>query len=413
MSIHAFAPRPRRPAQGVWLPAACLGLDESAAQAVLADWLQAWGLSAPLSLQAGTQAGEIGWWVGLAPQAADTWMPQFDTLHLAQVVEATLKAPPEHALACETLLAMLGAPLGYPFSSFEAWASAVRVRCHIAQAAQRTALAFKTQAAERPEAFWRYDEDHGFVLQAGANLVDALVAATQPEATGRLYDFSCYRATEYVILLGVVRELAAHHPALLAQLQQVNEFHAIRSGLFHDTFLVEHGEHAAPLPPKFYVPGDRVWFRNPDIVSSDVTGYEGSWVIYMGGGLFSNFWRRDAPFTLEAKCVEIFHWRHALTLDEDGDLCIDEGLVARHVADTVADPQRLHQVLGRMMRHRDGKGIYAEGGCIDTTREHPRCVAEAQTALPETLAALMHGWQAAITEPSPMGQAAVTQQCQP
>ncbi|MFD2454207.1 hypothetical protein [Ideonella paludis] len=221
---------------------------------MLADWLRARGISAPLSLQAGVQASEIGWWASLAPEAAQAWMPHFDTLSLAEVVEATLQVPPEQALACETLVAMLGSPLGYPFNSLEAWASAVRVRCHIAQAAQRTALAFKTLAAERPEAFWRYDEDHGFVLQAGASLVEALVAATQPEATGRLYDFSCYRATEYVILLGVVRELAAHHPALLAQLQQVNEVHAIRSGLFHDTFLVEHGEHAAPLPPSFMCP---------------------------------------------------------------------------------------------------------------------------------------------------------------
>lgn len=65
-----------------------------------------------------------------------------------------------------------------------------------------------------------------------------------------------------------------------------------------------------------------------------------------------------------------------------------------------------------MMRHRDGKGIYAEGGCIDTTREHPRCVAQAQTLLSQTLTALMQGWQAALTEPSSMGQAAVTPQRQ-
>ncbi|MBN9618377.1 MAG: ribokinase, partial [Actinobacteria bacterium] len=50
---------------------------------------------------------------------------------------------------------------------------------------------------------WHYDEEHGFLLHEGRPLIDALRAATQPEATGRRYDFSCYRATEYVILLGI------------------------------------------------------------------------------------------------------------------------------------------------------------------------------------------------------------------
>lgn len=392
MSIHAFAPRPRHVLQGVWLPAASVGGNDAAVRESVTAWLKAWGLTLPLTCRSEDRAAEAGWWVALAPQAAKDWMPQFDTLSLAQVVQAQWAPQPEQALACETLLAMLGAPLGYAFSSLDAWASAVRVRCHIAQAAQRTALAFKTAAAERPEAFWRYDEDHGFVLQAGAGLVEALVAATQPEATGRLYDFSCYRATEYVILLGMARELATHHPTLLAQLQHVNAYHAIRSGLFHDTFLVEHGSHDAPLPSMCYVPGDRVWFRNPDVVSSDITGYEGSWVIYMGGGLFSNFWRRDAPFTLEAKCVEVFHWRHAITQDKEGNLCIDEALVARHVADTLADPLRYEQVMSRMLRPRDSKGVYADGGCIDTTREHPVCVAAAHSTLPDALGRLMQQW---------------------
>ena len=87
------------------------------------------------------------------------------------------------------------------------------------------------------------------------------------------------------------------------------------SGRFHDTFLHEYGSLAEPLPQRFYVPGDRLWFRNPDSASSDVEGYEGSWVFYLGGGLFNNFWERDQPFTLTSKCVEIHHWQHALRAD--------------------------------------------------------------------------------------------------
>jgi hypothetical protein len=271
-------------------------------------------------------------------------------------------------------VALLGSPHRFAFRDLEALKSHVRVRRNMALAARLTALAFKTEAAERPEADWHYEEEPGFILKPGRPLINALIAATQPEATGKLYDFSCYRATEYVILLGIAQELQANHPALLAQLQQLNERHAVRSGQFHEVFLIEYGSMEAPLPVRFYVPGDRLWFRNPDERSSDVTGYEGSWVMYMGGGLFSNFWKRDAPFTLESKAIEIFHWKDGVYTDAQGELQMNEAEVERRVAQTEADPEARASVLERMLRMRDPKGVYAEGGCIDTTREYPRNV---------------------------------------
>jgi hypothetical protein len=165
-----------------------------------------------------------------------------------------------------------------------------------------------------------------------------------------------------------------HHPDLLAQLQAINEIHAIRSGQFHDVFLVEYGSMSEPLPKRYYVPGDRLWFRNPDERSSDVMGYEGSWVIYLGGGFFSNFWKRDQPFTLESKALEIYHWRDGVYADAQGQLHMDESVVEQRVAQTMADPQAVQEVLGRMLRMRDPQGVYAEGGCLDTTRECPRSV---------------------------------------
>lgn len=310
----------------------------------------------------------------LRPEVLQAWAPGHDTLDLQRHLPLLGAASAPHRLEQETLAALLASPLGHGFADNAALRSHLRVRRHIAQAAARTALAFKTEAAERPEAFWHYDEAHGFVLQPGADLIDALVAATQPEATGRLYDFSCYRATEYVILLGIARELQAHNPVLLAQLQQHSEQHAIRSGQFHEVFLVEYGGAPQPLPARYYVPGDRLWFRNPDERSSDVTGYEGSWVIYMGGGLFSNFWERERPFTLESKCLEIFHWRDGAFIDADGQLAMDETRVAQAVELTRDDPASLQSVLEGMMRLRDPQGVYAEGGCIDATREFPRSV---------------------------------------
>ena len=311
---------------------------------------------------------------GLTPALLQAWAPQNDTLKLRERLPAQAGGE-ANALEREILVAMLVSPQGFQFTSVAALASHIRVRQHIAQAAKKTALAFKTEAAERPACYWRDGGDErGFILQPGRCLVEALIAATQPEASGRLYDFSCYRATEYVILLGIALELKAHHPELLNELQQLNENHAVRSGQFHEIYLVEYGSMALPLPAHYYVPGDRVWFRNPDERSSDVMGYEGSWVIYMGAGLFSNFWQRDQPYTLESKAIEIYHWRDGAHINAQGQWQMDENVVEAHVRRTCADPQAKAKVLERMLHLRDPQGVYAEGGCIDSTREYPRGV---------------------------------------
>ena len=275
-------------------------------------------------------------------------------------------------LTQEILWSLLMSPHAFEFENTEALASAVRVRENIVRAARKTAVAFQTEAAERPADCWRYDEAAGFVLQPGTCLIHALICATQAETTGKLYDFSCYRASEYVILLGLAQEAQMHHPALLTAMQKLNEVHAVRSAQFHQVYLHEYGSLEAPLPVHFFVPGDRLWFRNPHEASADVTGYEGSWVIYMGGGLFSNFWKRDQPFTLATKCVEIYHWRDGLRANPHGEASIDESIVEARVKETLSDPIKMDQVLGVMMRMRDGKGIYAEGGCLDASRECPQ-----------------------------------------
>ena len=350
--------------------------DRLAAQ--LSADLWEWGLQSVVqTLRKPLEDGTVALIASLRPEFQQTHMPGHNSLNLLTSLGTT--APSDNAneawaLEREIWVALLGSPQRFQFANLEALKSHVRVRRNMALAARLTALAFKTEAAERPEADWHYEEEPGFILKPGRPLISALIAATQPEATGKLYDFSCYRATEYVILLGIAQELQAHHPALLAELQQLNERHAVRSGQFHEVFLIEYGSMEAPLPARFYVPGDRLWFRNTDERSSDVTGYEGSWVMYMGGGLFSNFWKRDAPFTLESKAIEIFHWKDGAYTDAQGELQMDETVVERLVAQTQADPKARAHVLDRMLRMRDPKGVYAQGGCIDTTREYPKNV---------------------------------------
>ena len=301
------------------------------------------------------------------------WAPEWNTNRLYEVLSLNGYQVKED-LDKEIVVAMLLATIPFTFPSYEEFFSAIQVRHRLVNAGHLAALNFDTNATERPEDYWHYDEEAGFLLNAGKSIIDALIKATQPKDIESAYSFSCYRATEYVILLSIAQELKAVNPVLLKRLEERSENRAIRSGEFHDVFLREYGSIEQPFPMKYYVPGDRVWFRNPDSRSSDISGYEGSWVIYLGHNLFTNFWKRDQPFTLESKCIEVFHWKDGAYSDQDGKLHMDESIVESCVAKTMADPVSYQKTLERMMRYRDPKGVYDQGGCIDTSRESPRLV---------------------------------------
>ena len=49
---------------------------------------------------------------------------------------------------------------------------------------------------------------------------------------------------------------------------------------------------------------------------------------------FSNFWKKDQPFTLTSKCTETYHGRDALVRDSDGDFQIDEAIVEACIEQT-------------------------------------------------------------------------------
>lgn len=296
-----------------------------------------------------------------------------NTLHLCEKLHLRSQTSPSD-LEKEILLAMLLGPIAFEYPSYAELAASIRIRRHIVEAARHTALSFHVSKTERPADYWTYSDENGFTVLPGKPLIEALRMATQPGLSGQQYSFSCYRATEYVILLGIAQELAVSNPGLLRQLQQQWESRAIMSGKYHDIFLREYGSLKEPLPPEYYVPGDRLWFRNPDERSSDVTGYEGSWVIYLGCGMFTNFWECDKPYNMTEKCLEIYHWRNGVYRDTEGRLQMNEALVARHVSVTLDNPVETGRILERMMRLRDPSGVYADGGCIDPSREYPRLV---------------------------------------
>jgi hypothetical protein len=306
---------------------------------------------------------------------ARQWAPDFDTFGLAAALGLDTHAEPAD-LEREILLAMLLGPAAFPYPSCAELRCSVRVRRYTAEAGRKTLLAFDTEEAERPMDCWaEYTEQRGFTLRPGQPLIPALQKTTQPECSGgKLYSFSCYRATEYVMLLGMARGLADFNPPLLAELQQQWETRAMLAVEFQDVFLREYGTLEQPMPFRYYVPGDRVWFRNPDEPSSNAEGYEGSWVVYLGEGLFSNFWKPRQHYTFIDKCVEIFHWRNATYLGADGKLKVDEDIVDARVAQSLRDPQEVAAILQRMLRLREPFGVYRDGGCVDASREYVRCL---------------------------------------
>jgi hypothetical protein len=339
--------------------------------------LQTWGAADLLpcvhaALDAEAPGSPVRLW--LDPSASAAWAPGLNTMGLAAALG--LRTPEHDAdVAREILAALLLSPTGVDLPSLQELDSAIRIRTNIVRAGRKTTLAFATDAAERPTDCWEYVQERGFVLRPGVPLIDALIKTTQPEVSGQLYSFSCYRATEYVILLGIAQELANCNVELFERLQNLWRQRPIQSGEFHDVFLREQGSMQQPLPPLYYVPGDRVWFRNPDAASADACGFEGSWVVYLGNGRFTNFWKPGRSYTLAEKCVEIYHWRHGLYRDAQGEARIDEQHIQPLIAATLADPQRLAQVMARMTRWREPRGVYTEaGGCMDTTREFARWV---------------------------------------
>jgi hypothetical protein len=151
----------------------------------------------------------------------------------------------------EIVLALLASPVPQNFPSALEFLAAVRMRVHLVQAARRTVLNFGTSQAERPEHNWHYDEDRGFVVRPGCDLVQALEDATQPGEHGQRYSFSCYRASEYLMLLAVAKEAKEQQPhRCMRSLQAQWESRAIKSGEFHEVFLRELGSQSQPLPPQ-------------------------------------------------------------------------------------------------------------------------------------------------------------------
>jgi len=71
---------------------------------------------------------------------------------------------------------------------------------------------------------------------------------------------------------------------------------------------VAHG-----VKPGNFVPGDWIYMLNPDEVSYQKTGYEGSNAIYLGMNKFSDYYNdHEHSFSYRQKLNEVYQWRHGV-----------------------------------------------------------------------------------------------------
>ncbi len=312
------------------------------------------------------------------------WAPGNNTGELAEHLQLDTENS-DSGLEQEILFSILLCPVLMEFPSLQELISTIRIRAAIVQAARRASLAFATYEAERPADYWHYDEDRGFVLLPGKSLISALEKATNSGDVDKQYTFSCRRASEYLVLLGLAREARNSNTVLYQALHHQAETRALKGREFEQVFVRTIGSSAEPLPMRYFIPGDRTWFRNIDPVSAEVTGYEGSWTFYLGSGKFADFWRRDRVFTLETKLACVYHWRNALFRDSAGELQIDEQKVDALISESCRTPKALEEILHETLRLQSPLGT-SGGGCIEPHRERPCliCPETTEVILPDS-----------------------------
>ena len=349
-------------------------IDVSGAERTIKGWCEEHGLSPFVDITQQPLLGGYAVHVRASQQLREL-TPNFDTSRLA--IQLGLRTQESAVdLYRETFLCMAASPVAYSFPTRAELFASLRARCHIIQTARRTELQFEVSQLSRPTSFWDQNDEGAFILRFGESLVEALEAALCPEVTGGRYSFYCREASEYLMLYGLTKELETSNPYLLEKIAAQWRSNPLIADDFNDAFLFERGSRERPFPKHCYVPGGRVWFKNPDEQSVQADGFEGSWVCYLGAGEFVNLWDKTKPYSIEKKCVEIYHWRHGVYTLASGKVGMDETIVDKKMQATLSDAEETRRILALMMEYRAPPGVYGTGGCVDMSRDSLKWVCE-------------------------------------
>ncbi len=176
--------------------------------------------------------------------------------------------------------------------------------------------------AEWNEKYWkRGTPQPGFPLHEAVN--DAFINQDK-------YALGCYTATKLVIVQGVLdyyhrikkdpAQLKRVEARLSADGEPLVDVEPGKMWDFEKDFDPEKLQRSGKLlriqygvAPKNFIPGDWAYFLNPDPVSSQKTGYEGSSTIYLGRDLFVDYFDdHDHDYTYEEKLDEVYQWRNGV-----------------------------------------------------------------------------------------------------
>jgi len=350
------------------------GIDASGAKRTIKDWCEELCLTPYVDITEQPVLGKYAVRVHASPLLREL-TPNFDTRQLAATLGLQTKACPED-LHKEIFLSMAASPVAYSFPTRAELFASIRARSHIVLTARRTELDFEVSHLTRPTSCWDQNNEGAFVLRAGQSLAEALEQALCPDISGQHYSFSCREASEYLMLCGLTKELQTTNPRLLEKIEAQWQSAPLVADDFNTAFLFERGSRDRPFPKRCYVPGGRVWFKNPDAHSVEADGFEGSWVCYLGAGEFVNLWDNTQPYTIEKKCVEIYHWRNGVYTLESGAAAMDENIVGKKMNMTFGDAEEMRRILAQMMEYRAPPGVYGTGGCIDMSRDSLKWICE-------------------------------------
>ena len=207
------------------------------------------------------------------------------------------------------------------------------------------------------------------------------------DISNNLYEFSCKRVCEYIVLLSILLELKKYNKNnIIEKIEDIYRKKPLKSVSFNETFMTEYGSNTFPVPKLFYIPGDRLWFKNMDDKSSDVAAFEGKWAIYLGNGLFGDFWKTSGnitnQFTFEDILIEIYNWRYCVKLDDNNESYIDEVEVYKRIKYCKENEKEKNRIINIMNNYYDNidevkvtNNYYKQSlieGSIDKIREKPK-----------------------------------------
>jgi hypothetical protein len=316
-------------------------------------------------------------------------MPNYNTFGILKNLNKMNLPITDDLLDIEIILSLLGSSIHFVYDSLDDLLSEISIRRNISYYASKTYVSLNTNddiIIKRPEEYFK-NNDTDIILLEDASLIDGIIYSLLPELSNNLYEFSCKRVCEYIVLVSILLELKKHNKNnIIKKIEDIYRKKPIKSVSFNDTFMTEYGSNTLPVPKLFYIPGDKLWFKNMDDKSSDIAAFEGKWAIYLGNGLFADFWKTSGDitnqFTFEDILIEIYNWRFCVKLDDNNEPYIDEVEVYKRIKYCKENEKEKNRIISIMNNYYDNideikvnKNYYKQNfieGSIDKTREKPK-----------------------------------------